>query len=82
MRKQVMPLTDEQARALLLAVRETHAEEIDCQEFLAHMAAYVEARAAGRALSDALTKVAAHERLCGNCSEECRALIELVRASS
>jgi hypothetical protein len=75
-----MPLDDQQVRGLLLAIRETHAEEIDCEQFLALMAAYAEARAANGALPEALARVAAHERLCGNCREECSALIELVQA--
>jgi hypothetical protein len=74
------PLNDRQVRALLVASRETHADELDCDEFLAHMAQYAEARAAGRAIPDALVKVEAHDRLCANCAEECAALIELVRA--
>ncbi len=74
-----MPLTDQQARALLLAVRETHADEIDCDQFLAQMAAYAEARTSGHALPRALAAVAAHERLCGNCREECGVLIDLIR---
>ena len=75
-----MPLSDQQVRALLLACRETHADEIDCEEFLAFMARYAEARAESRALPEALAKVEEHERLCANCREECRALIELIRA--
>ena len=72
-----MPLSDQQVRALLLACVETRAEELDCEEFLSSMAAYAEARAGGRPVEPAL---AAHERLCGNCREECRALIAALGA--
>ena len=75
-----MPLNDQHVRALLVASRETRAEEIDCEEFLTHMAQYVEARVAGRAIPEALAKVEAHERLCANCAEECGALVDLLRA--
>lgn len=75
-----MPLSDRQVRALLLACRETHADEIDCDQFLMLSAEYAEARAEGRALPQALAKVEEHQRLCGNCREECGALIELIRA--
>ena len=75
-----MSLQDKQIHALLRACRETHADEVDCEEFLTSMAAYAEARAAGGAIPDALAKVEAHERLCANCAEECTALVELLRS--
>jgi len=75
-----MTLSDPQVRALLIVARETHADEIDCEEFLTAMAAYAEARAEGRSLPEALAKAEEHERLCANCREECRALVELIRA--
>jgi hypothetical protein len=74
-----MTIKDQQVRSLLVAVRETHADEIDCEEFLASMAQYAETRAAGRAIPETLAKVEAHERLCANCAEECAALVELLR---
>jgi predicted anti-sigma-YlaC factor YlaD len=75
-----MPLSDDQVRALLLACRETHADEIDCEQFLTFAAEYAEARAEGRVLPRALAKVEEHERLCPNCREECGALAELIRS--
>ncbi len=75
-----MPLKDEQVRALLLACRDTHADEIDCERFLLSLAEYAEARAEGRALPPELAKVEEHERLCANCREECGALVELLRS--
>ena len=77
-----MPLSDQQIRALLLATRETHADEIDCEQFLTFLAEYAEARAEGRTLPQALAKVEEHERLCPNCREECGALIELIRVGT
>ena len=75
-----MPLSDRQVRALLLACRETHAHEIDCEQFQTFLAEYAEERVEGRPLGERLAKVAEHERLCANCREECGALIELIRA--
>jgi hypothetical protein len=75
-----MPLSDQQVRALLVASRETHADEIDCEQFLTFMAEYAEACATGGELPARLAKAAQHERLCANCHEECRALIEIVGA--
>jgi hypothetical protein len=75
-----MPLNDNHIRSLLVAVRETHADEIDCEQFLGAMAPYAEARAAGGPLAPALAKAEAHERLCANCAEELQALVELLQA--
>jgi hypothetical protein len=74
-----MPLNDQHVRALLVATGETHEEEIDCEGFLDRVAAYAEARAEGRALPASFAKVEAHERLCANCAEESRALVEMLR---
>ena len=75
-----MPLSDRQVRALLVASRETHADEIDCEQFLTFMAEYAEACAEGGASPPHLAQAAEHERLCANCRDECRALIEIVGA--
>lgn len=73
-----MPLSDQQIRALLVACHETQSHELNCEEFLAAMAGYAEARAEGRELAPALAAVAAHERLCINCREELRALVQIL----
>jgi hypothetical protein len=77
-----MPLDDQQIRGLLIAIVETHAAEIDCEQFLHFMAEYAEARAEGRPLRSELAMVEAHERLCGSCREECNALVDLLRADA
>jgi hypothetical protein len=74
----VMRLRDEQAGALLLASRETHDVEIDCEEFLAVMAKYAEARLGGKPIVEDLQRAQEHERLCANCREELAALFEMV----
>ena len=77
-----MRLRDKQVRALLLASRETHADEIDCEQFLALLAQFAEMRAEGREVTGALAKAKEHERLCANCREESAALVEMVRIGS
>ena len=73
-----MALNDQHVHALLAACQETHPAELTCDEFLASMAAYAELRVTGKEVPPALAAVVAHERLCENCSEECRGLIELL----
>jgi hypothetical protein len=78
----VMALRDAQVRAPLLALHETHDEEIDCLEFLESMASYAEVLALGRTPPAALSKLVEHERLCANCRKECDALVAIVRAGA
>lgn len=73
-----MSLNNEEIRNLLQACQETHDEEVDCEQFLAHMAAYAEKRAKGEAMPKALEKVDQHQRLCPTCREECEALLEVL----
>ena len=77
-----MTLTHQQIHSLLVACRETREAEIDCEQFLALLAPYAEARAEGRAIPETLTRAAEHERLCANCAEECRALVEMIEESA
>ena len=77
-----MSLSDQQIHSLLVALSETHAQEIDCEQFLERMAQYVELRVAEQSLPDGFARVEEHERLCANCREECQALVELVRSES
>jgi hypothetical protein len=73
-----MRLREDQVRALLVASRETHDVEIDCDEFLALMARYAEVRVAGRPLTGDLSKAYEHERLCATCREELATLLEML----
>jgi hypothetical protein len=74
-----MPLRDPQVLRLLAALAATRDEEIDCEAYLALMPECAEARAEGRPLPESLAMAEAHERLCPNCTEECRALVEAIR---
>jgi hypothetical protein len=75
----MMRLREEQVRALLRAARETRGVELDCEAYLARMAAYAEARADGRKpLPAGFDEVIEHERLCANCREETAALLQML----
>jgi hypothetical protein len=74
----MMRLRAEEIRALLLASRETHDVEIDCEEFLGLMATYAEARIEGKPIADELERAHDHERLCANCHEELAALLAML----
>ncbi len=70
-----MKPTREQLRDLLQQVAATQAEEIDCEEFLARVATYLEKLRAEETLASELSQVAQHLRVCPNCSEEFEALL-------
>jgi hypothetical protein len=71
-------LKQPQLQALASTTSATYERELDCDGFLAQMAALAEHRAtAGSqplALPDGLVLAARHERLCANCREELEAL--------
>ncbi len=73
-------MRDQHIHALLRASRETQADELDCEDFLTAMAQYAELRALASPLPESWAKVEAHERLCANCAEECRALVDLLQS--
>jgi hypothetical protein len=73
-----MRLREDQVQALLALCRETHDVEIGCDEFLELMAPYVEARIAGRPITERLRKAYEHERFCPYCREEVSALVEVL----
>ncbi len=74
-----MRLRHEQIRALLQATRATRSVEVDCEAYLARMAAYAEALTEEhRPLPAGFDDVVAHERLCANCREETAALLQML----
>lgn len=52
----------------------TRDDEIDCDQCLADIAEFTEARVAGRSLSEALLAIEQHLSVCGECREEYEAL--------
>jgi hypothetical protein len=69
--------TSEQLLELLKAVLSTEPEEIDCEEFLSRVAAYLETLERGTAPSPELRLVSQHLNVCPGCREEFQALLEL-----
>jgi len=75
-----MELDDAKLEGLLGVCKETHDEEIDCEQFFALAARLVELRLSGVAPGDEFRAACEHERLCSHCREEMDALTEMVRA--
>ncbi len=69
-----MKPTTEQLRELLRVVAATRAQEIDCEQFLTRVAAYLET-IGDQALLPELDVVAQHLEVCPECSEEFDALV-------
>lgn len=72
-----MKPTREEIEQLLRAVASTEAAEIDCEEFLARVAAYLESLQAGDEPPRELRSVGQHLDVCPQCREEFDALLEL-----
>ncbi len=70
-----MKPTHEQLRELLRVVAATRPQEIDCEQFLTRVAAYLEALEREQALPPELDTVAQHLEVCPECSEEFDALV-------
>lgn len=68
-----MTLRDDQVQALLRATEATRERELDCTEFLTHMAPLAELPA-DAAVPEALRLAQEHAVLCANCREELAAL--------
>ena len=68
-----MKPTTEQLRELLRVVAATRPQEIDCEQFLTRVAAYLESLGE-QALPPELDVVAQHLEVCPECSEEFDAL--------
>ena len=72
-----MKPTGEQLRELLRLVAATESREIDCDEFLARVGAYLEGvKATGEPPAE-LRQVAQHLEICAECREEFDALVGL-----
>ena len=65
----------ERLRDLLRLVQATEPCEIDCDEFLARVAPFLEVVTAGQDIPDELRQVAQHLSVCPECKEEFDALL-------
>ena len=70
-----MKPTPEQLRELLRVVAATRPQEIDCEQFLTRVAAYLESLEREHPLPPELDTVAQHLEVCPECSEEFDALV-------
>lgn len=66
----LMPLMRERLRDLLRVIQATEPSEINCDEFLARAAPFLEAFRAGQDIPDELRQVAQHLSVCPECKEE------------
>ena len=74
-----MKPTREQLLDLLKVVASTEAREIDCEEFLTRVGAFLESVERSSELSTELGQVSQHLEICSECREEFDALVELHR---
>lgn len=74
-----MTFSDEEIRALLRVVLATDPVEIDCDEILARIAAFLEARGPKGSLPAELALVSQHLAVCAECREEFDALLRTRR---
>lgn len=75
-----MPLSKDQLSKLLVIVAGTRDDEIACDECLAGMAEFADARLLGLTISTALKSIEAHIEFCPECKEEYDLLLALLAA--
>lgn len=73
-----MALTKRQIEILADAVQKTRDEELDCDEFMVHLAAWGERVLQGQSIDDASQSVKHHLHICPECEEEFRVLKEVL----
>lgn len=74
-----MALSKDQIRLLTQVVAETQEHELDCEEFLNHLAAWSERVNEGESIETASQFVQHHLAICPECSEEFRLLTEVLK---
>ncbi len=72
-----MKPTREQLRELLRVVAATEPQEIDCEEFLARVGAYLEGMKPTGEPPAELRQVAQHLEICSECREEFDVLVDV-----
>lgn len=75
-----MPLTPEQARALIDMVAVTRDSELPCDACLADIAVFVDVQLTGKPLDAALRAVQEHLDMCRSCTEEYQLLRQALEA--
>ena len=77
-----MPLSKDQLSRLLAIVVGTRDDEIACDECLAGMAEFADARLLGLTVSTAMKRIEAHIEFCPECKEEYDLLLALLSAQA
>lgn len=77
-----MPSKRERLRDLLRVVQATEPSEINCEEFLARVAPFLESFRAGHDIADELRQVGQHLSVCPECNEEFDALLRALEGES
>jgi len=75
-----MPLSKDQLSRLLVIVAGTRDDEIPCDECLAGLAEFADARLLGLTISTAMKRIEAHIDFCPECKEEYDLLLALLAA--
>ncbi|WP_047495474.1 hypothetical protein [Terriglobus sp. TAA 43] len=77
-----MKLDERQLSDLLRTLTLTENAELNCEECLAAVAAYAESELAGKTPTEAFHQVQQHLKVCADCNEEYRALLEAIQGIS
>jgi hypothetical protein len=73
-----MALTPEQVERLSQVIHQTQDQEIDCDDFVRHLAAWSERMINGGSIDEATDEVRGHLSICPECREEFQVLIEVL----
>jgi hypothetical protein len=73
-----MRLNDEHYKGLAKALLATKPAEMNCTEWIDHIAGYVELVATSQAIPDSYREVVEHIELCSECDEEFQAILAAV----
>ncbi len=74
-----MALSNEQIKLLTRVVANTREHELDCDEFLTHLAHWSERVQAGDSLEQAKLSVRHHLSICPECNEEFQMLTDVLK---
>ncbi len=77
-----MKINKEELSKLLELIGDTQMAEIDCDEFLSRVPAYVEKLASGKLTQVGFEELAYHLKVCPECSEEFESLCSLYNEDS
>ncbi len=76
-----MTLKEDEIRELIDLLGKTRDREIDCDACLEQVAEFAEQQLSGKEVPEALDAVQQHLDVCGECREEYRVLMDVLRSS-